>query len=137
MLPGQLRVAGLGPPAQGGVAVSHVPESHANTIVQGSPTQGARDLRQRPFLGLSAPGRWALQLCPRTVPLGFLSLPTSWPPGLPGGEGGRSEPPPPRPSSFPETQGSISKQPREQSLCPGQARTLSPRLPNPPRICQR
>lgn len=99
MLPGQLRVAGLGPPAQGGVAVSHVPESHANTIVQGSPTQGARDLRQRPFLGLSAPGRWALQLCPHTVPLGFLSLPTSWPPGLPGGEGGRSEPPPPRPSS--------------------------------------
>lgn len=79
--------------------MSHVSESHANAIAQGSPTQGASDLRQCPFLSLSALSRWALQLCLRKMCLGFPSLPTSLPMGRPVGEGGQSEPLPPRPSS--------------------------------------
>lgn len=55
--------------------MSHVSESHANAIAQGSPTQGASDLRQCPFLSLSALSRWALQLCLRKMCLGFPSLP--------------------------------------------------------------
>lgn len=107
--------------------------SHANTIVQGSPTQGASDLRQCSFLGLSAPGRWALQLCVSNASGSFPAYLTV--PGLPWGEGASlSLSPPGCPHLL---RGAGERSQAAPRTVPGQARTLSPRLPIPPRTCQR